>query len=962
MRLTFRKKLLIIFVATILFICSITAIAMRNYNYSMKKNELYLNAKNQSIQIDNYISCFFEQIKNNVQYLSNDSNATNENNLELTGEESQLYSDFEKFGVSHLDTSYTYMGTVGGKFIVYPAGTSTNQCDPRKRPWYIQAINNPYKIIVSNPYAEYNDPNNAIVSASTTVTDNSGKITGVVGLDVNLNSLSKTINNLKTSDNSYTFLFTEDGTIIAHPESKFNFKSIKTLSTLGYDDGGSNAKIKYNIKDYNKLLKDKNSSFETQINGENVLISVYTSSNTGWKIATVIPESKLISELKNITYFMLLIIFCIIIASVLFICFISKKITKPISELTSLMQSVENGNLDVKTDIKTKDEFKILGDCFNAMIKKLKKNYKKLNDLNEQLAASEEEIRAQYDELQYNQEILRKSEDRYRLAIEGSRDSIWELDVKTDKFFISNKFFEMTGYPKSDELKLNTIFNVLIHPDDKLKAISDLEEYINNNKDSFYKSDFRIKSKDGSYIWVYNRGKASKDKYDKVVKIAGSTTNITERKKTEKKMLYMAHYDSLTNVHNRAYFMIKLNEQLDEAVLNKTESTIFFIDLDNFKSINDTMGHDFGDMLLKQVSARLMKVIKLEDIICRLGGDEFIILHPRSEKDEITQIADNLLKLFDKAFEIKDKQIYITSSIGIASFPRDGSDVNSILKSADAAMYKAKKQGRNRYAFYDEEIYLKLERKTHIQRILRTAIQNKELSVYYQPQYNSYNNEIYGFEALLRLNSKELGFISPAEFIPIAEDTGWINVIGKWVFIEACKQAKEWINKGFKFKSMAINISPAQLNQPDFFDMIKEIINTTKIEASLIEMEITETLLMKSIDSNIKTLNKLVDLGIRIALDDFGTGYSSLNYLRKIPLYNLKIDKSFIDNMSSNVKEEAIIENIIEMAHSMGLKVVAEGVENEQQLLTLKNIKCDFIQGYYFSKPLPPNKTEALMM
>jgi predicted signal transduction protein with EAL and GGDEF domain len=350
----------------------------------------------------------------------------------------------------------------------------------------------------------------------------------------------------------------------------------------------------------------------------------------------------------------------------------------------------------------------------------------------------------------------------------------------------------------------------------------------------------------------------------------------------------------------------------------------------------------------------------LEDVVCRLGGDEFVIIYPCIRKEGVVPFANTLLKLFDKAFEIADKQIYITASIGIAIYPKDGFDVNSILKNADAAMYKAKELGKNRYALYDEEMYLKLERKTHIQAILRTAIENKELSVYYQPQYNCLNNEIYGFEALLRLNSRELGSISPVEFIPIAEETGDINKIGKWVFTEACKQSYQWIQKGFRVKSMSINISAAQIIQPDFLDMVKGIIEETKININIIELEITETLLMQSIDSNIKVLEKLMEMGIRIALDDFGTGYSSLNYLRKIPLSTLKVDKSFIDNMSTSTKEEAIIENIIEMAHSMDLKVVAEGVEDEQQLSTLRNVKCDFIQGYYYSKPLPASEIEVL--
>ena len=443
--------------------------------------------------------------------------------------------------------------------------------------------------------------------------------------------------------------------------------------------------------------------------------------------------------------------------------------------------------------------------------------------------------------------------------------------------------------------------------------------------------------------------------------MAGSVTDITQRKLSEGKILQMAHYDQLTHLPNRAYFMTLLKAKLEEALLNETEAAIFFIDFNNFKNINDTLGHDFGDKLLKEVSAQLKKVVTGDDYVCRFGGDEFVILQLCRDKEEVIRFADQLLGLFDQANEIEGMQIYISASVGIALYPKDGPDVSSILKNADAAMYKAKEHRSSRYTFYNEEIYLNLKRKIQIQSILRTAIQNNELSVHYQPQYHSVNHEIVGFEALLRLNSRELGQISPVEFIPIAEEAGLINELGKWVLEEACRQSFEWQRKGFRFKVMSVNISSAQLNHPAFFNMIIDTIDNTKIHPANLELEITETSLMQSIDSSISILGELEKRGVRIALDDFGTGYSSLNYLRIIPLTTLKVDKSFIENICSVSKEEAIIKSIIEMAHSMNLEVVAEGVENERQLSTLVNIKCDTIQGYYFSKPLPPDEIEALM-
>lgn len=500
----------------------------------------------------------------------------------------------------------------------------------------------------------------------------------------------------------------------------------------------------------------------------------------------------------------------------------------------------------------------------------------------------------------------------------------------------------------------------MVHPEDINIARKDLEDHLSNIT-QIYKSEFRMKNSKGSYVWISSRGKAIKDSEDKVIKLTGSITDISDRKISEDKIKFMAYYDSLTKLPNRTLFINKLNEQLQLVDSENAVGAVFFIDLDNFKNINDTLGHEYGDKLLLRLAKEFESLLEAKDIICRFGGDEFILLHPYMNETSIENYAKRLLDLFNKPFKIDDRQIYTTASIGIALYPQDGKDINTIFKNADSAMYKAKELGKNRYMRFDPQMYLKLERKTCIERILRTAIENNELSINYQPQYDAQNNEIFGFEALVRLNSKELGFVSPLEFIPIAEECGFITKLGKWVLNESCKQSMKWINEGYKFKSMSINISSVDLQQPDFLENVKDILEKTSIDPSIVELEITETLLMQSLDTSIEVLNKLMDIGVRIALDDFGTGYSSLNYLRKIPISTLKIDKSFIDNIISNKKEEAIINNIIEMAHSMELKVVAEGVEIKEQLSILKDRKCDYIQGYYFSKPLPASEAEKLM-
>lgn len=639
---------------------------------------------------------------------------------------------------------------------------------------------------------------------------------------------------------------------------------------------------------------------------------------------------------------------------------ISYYVTKPIKKLKESAEEIASGNLNTNINIDSKDEIGQFANTFTFMISKLISAFAELEEVYNNLSGAEEELRAQYDELQDNEEALRNSEEKYRLALEGANDAIWEWNLITGEFFSSSKLYEMTGYKIERFINIKWLKKV-IHPDDIEKAKKDFRDHINNIT-PYYESEYRVKKIDGSYICIFSRGKALRDSEGKNIKIAGSISDITNKKISEDKIKFMAFYDSLTKLPNRVFFMNKLDKEIKLSSSNNTEGAVFFIDLDNFKNINDTLGHNYGDKLLIYLAEKLENLATEYDTMCRLGGDEFLILHTYTDSSEVVEYAKNLLALFDSVFEIDNKQMYITASIGVAIYPKDGLDSSCILKNADFAMYKAKELGKNRFALYDETMYMQLERKTSIERILRSSIENNELSIQYQPQYIAETNEIFGFEALIRLNSKELGFISPAEFIPIAEETGYITQIDLWVLKEACLQTTKWFKAGYKFKRISINVSSVDIQHADFLENVKSILQNTEIDPNIVELEITETVLMQSLDSNINKLKQLMDMGIRISLDDFGTGYSSLNYLRSIPINTLKIDKSFIDNIASSKKEESIINNIIQMAHTMDLKVVAEGVETSQQLSILKKRGCDYIQGYYFSKPLPASEIEKLLI
>ena len=974
MKFTFRTKLFLYFVAIILSTSIPIALMTYNYMYNSLKNDLYSNTKAQMVQIDNTVSNEIKQLKSDARFLANiddikkadesilpllnisDANLKGKYSKQIPNIESSIYNYLENYGTTHPQITAAYFGTKWGGYIRWPDQIISNEFDPRTRPWYSLALDNPDEVMITEPYVSTVDASKIFITVSNSVKNEFGETVGVAGIHVSLEILSDIIKNIKIGDTGYIFLFLKDGTILAHPNNDLNFKNISELGNTATQKVDPS---KYSFENYNKFLDEENGDFETVINGAPVLVNVYTSPDTGWKMASVIQKSELISKSNRIGYLIVSITVFILLIVIGFTIIVTKKLTKPIRQLKPLMSAAGNGDLDVHASINSKDEFGELGNSFNLMIGNLRANYDELSAVYEELLATEDELRVKYDELQDNEEALKNSEERYRIAIECANDSIWEWDLVTGSFFASDKLYDITGYKLKKNVDFIKLINELVHPDDIDRVRKDFQDHINNIT-PIYKSEYRIKASNDSYVWISSRGKALRDSEDKAIKLAGSFTDISDRKISEEKIKFMAYYDSLTKLPNRTSFINKLTDQLELAKNKNVEGAVFFIDLDNFKNINDTMGHDYGDKLLIYVAKQFQSLIDEKDIVCRLGGDEFILLFPYLNESEVEFYAKKIISLFNKPLIVENKQMYITASIGVALYPRDGADTSTILKNADSAMYKAKELGKNRFVLFDPEMYLKLKRKTCIERILRTAIENNELSINYQPQYDAQNNKIFGFEALLRLNSKELGFISPLDFIPIAEECGYITKLSLWVLNESCKQSVKWLNAGYKFESISVNISSVDLQQADFLENIRDIFKNTSIDPNIVELEITETVLMQSLDSSINILNKLMDMGIRIALDDFGTGYSSLSYLRKIPINTLKIDKSFIDNIASSKKEEAIINNIIEMAHSLDLKVVAEGVETKDQLLILKERNCEYIQGYYFSKPLPVSEIEKL--
>ena len=432
-----------------------------------------------------------------------------------------------------------------------------------------------------------------------------------------------------------------------------------------------------------------------------------------------------------------------------------------------------------------------------------------------------------------------------------------------------------------------------------------------------------------------------------------------ELKKNYAHIEQLAYHDGLTGLYNRVAFMKYAYKIFHDASVGASKHAIFFIDLDNFKNINDTLGHDYGDLLLKDVSDRMLSCIASDDILARNGGDEFLILKNRFDTvDDLENFASQLVNVVHHPFILNDETAVVSMSVGIAVFPNNGLTVSELIKNADIAMYNAKNSGKNSYRFFDSYMEDDVNRKNDLADILSHVIDKNEIYLQYQPQVNVESGQVTGYEALMRIESELVGFISPAEFIPIAEETGIINILGEWALIEACNFNQVLIKSGFGPLRVSVNVSTTQLKDDHLIDIIKSIPEKSGMDLKHLEIEITESVLMNSFEHNLKLINQMKELGCSIALDDFGTGYSSFNYLTQIPIDTLKIDKSFIDGICSNEKDRCIADSIINLAHKMDISVVAEGVEDNEQLQILQNQFCDTLQGYLFSKPL--NSTDFI--
>ncbi|MFB9330140.1 putative bifunctional diguanylate cyclase/phosphodiesterase [Paenibacillus aurantiacus] len=439
----------------------------------------------------------------------------------------------------------------------------------------------------------------------------------------------------------------------------------------------------------------------------------------------------------------------------------------------------------------------------------------------------------------------------------------------------------------------------------------------------------------------------------------GQLRDITERYEAEARINYMAFHDELTGLPNRRMFIQTAQEEMNrQPNLNAGQLAFIYLDLDRFKLVNDSLGHTEGDRLLKEVAVRLKSCIRDNDLVARMGGDEFMfMLRSVQHEHEIASVADRILQAFEKPFILGVHEFHVTPSMGIALYPKDGTDIETLMVQADSAMYQAKASGKNTFKFFDSNMRIMTGGQLALETAMRRAIEQEQFSLHYQPQMDTQTGKLIGIEALIRWQHPTMGMIPPSRFIPLAEETGLILPIGQWVMKEACRQNKAWQEAGYAPVRMSINLSAKQFMKSDLIESISSVLDETSLTPGFLELEITESMTM-DVNSTVMTLNGLRKLGVQIAMDDFGTGYSSLNHLKRFGLHRLKIDQSFVRDIMTDTNDADIVGSIIVMAHRLGLRVIAEGVENKEQYEFLQEHLCDEVQGYYFSKPLPAGELE----
>jgi diguanylate cyclase (GGDEF)-like protein/PAS domain S-box-containing protein len=581
------------------------------------------------------------------------------------------------------------------------------------------------------------------------------------------------------------------------------------------------------------------------------------------------------------------------------------------------------------------------------------------------LETTNQELQQEIQERQKASSLLHESEERLESILNSLEDVVWSADAIASKLLYLNPAAERVyGRPKEDFFENFNLRLEVIHPEDRKR--NEIQQSIPLLLESgSLDLEYRILRPDGEVRWLSDRSHVVKNERGEAIRLDGIIYDVTEQKLAQEKLLHDALHDALTGLPNRILFMERVEQALKHS---KRRSyylfALLFIDLDRFKTINDSLGHSHGDELLIEISGLLQSCLRSTDTVARLGGDEFtVLLEDFNDIDDVIRITERIQNKLSLPFNLGGHTIFTSASIGIVISSRQYQQGTELLRDADIAMYRAKELGKARYAIFDREMYERTIRLSRLERDLRLALQNKEFYLNYQPIICLRTGKLAGFEALIRWQHPEQGFISPVDFIPIAEDTGSIVQIGEWVLYEACRQLRAWHIKfpQTHLLKMSVNLAIQQIKQSSLLEILNRILLETGLDGSCLKLEITESMLMDDGEATIELLSQIRKKKIQLSIDDFGKGYSSLSYLHRFPINTIKIDRSFVSNMNSDEENFEIVKTIATLAHTLGMDIVAEGVETNEQMTQLKTLGCEFGQGYLFSKPLDSSAIESML-
>lgn len=896
------------------------------------------------------LKTFFDSRRLEVSYLSNDAlvNKTINAYLDDPRHENPDFTPNYQSLNTYFETIKSSRSDIRDVFVLTPLGRVLASSHPRS--YWIDLSDRDYfqaamdgKTTISNLLVDRVDGESVLFVATPIYSDDKEKIIGVMANIIDTKSASDNIKTLIDGQLVDAYLIDQSGMIVFHTDKKM----------IG---------TRHVINEIDQFFKTSNLSVagsdEFQLYGNTYYVAYKTVEDTPWILVLEKNMDIIMASARALLWIMLMITSSVLLLSGIVSIKFARTLTNPLTELSNVVHQTTLGDLSIRSQYMQNNELGTLSKDLNIMLDELTGAYEEVESKNEELMATEEELRINYEYLSKSQKALKTLQDKYTSALKGSRDVVWEWDLENHHFFASDAWHELTGLSSYNTSIENIVFEQILKPHEQKRILKLFKEHWNSHT-NLLTFTFSYSSTVDKEIYFLVKANTIWDDEGNPIKSSGLMMDITYETETNEKLHNLAFINQLTSLPNRLAYAYDLKNLM---VAETCTLTVFQMDIDNFMRINDALGHSFGDILLIALANRLKDLENENVTVYHLSADEFaFILYGICKEEDITNAINEVYQMLSDPFIIGDKSIYMSLSIGISVYPNDGDTVDKLIQNADTAMFAAKKSGKSNYVYYTQFLSDSVQERMDIENILRRAIKDNLVSMHYQAQYTAANGRLNAFEALMRITDENGKAISPAVFIPVAEETGLIIELGEWAIRDVCKSIKTLYDLGYSFEHISVNVSSIQLHQSNFIDLIDVIVKEIGILPQALELEVTESVLLSVASQGENILTKLMTKGYKISLDDFGTGYSSFSYLRTMPLTTLKIDKTFIDNLETSKKDKELVRQMIELSHELGIMVVAEGVESYAQYQILKEKACDYIQGYYFSKPLPFDQTKLLL-